>query len=145
MTARAAKTVAWRVMLPVAREAVFAALDGREGRESFWAESAPERDGAIHFTFPNGEATISRIVRREPPSLYEFDYFGSPTKIELEAAGEEATVLSLEARNVPEEDYLDVYAGWVSVLMAMKCWMATGYDLRNHDSNRSWDQKFVEN
>lgn len=145
MTAGAAKTVVWRVMLPVAREAAFAALDGQQGRESFWAERAPERDGVIHFRFPNGQTTMSKILRREPPSLYELDYFGSPTKIEFEAAGEETTVLSLEARNIPDEDYLDVYAGWVSVLMAMKCWIATGCDLRNHDSNRSWDQKFVEN
>ncbi|MEM9495441.1 MAG: hypothetical protein AAGA09_05520 [Pseudomonadota bacterium] len=137
--------VVWRVGLPCARERAFAALATREGREAFWAETAPEHDGAIHFAFPNGVKARSAVLQNEPPSLYEIDYFGMPTRFTLEGAAPDKTVLTVDARNIPDADFQDVHAGWVSVLMAMKCWLATGYDLRNHDVQQSWDQRFVEN
>ncbi|MGH9769506.1 MAG: hypothetical protein ACREAB_18940 [Blastocatellia bacterium] len=42
-------------------------------------------------------------------------------------------------------DRIEVIAGWVSVLMALKAAVDFGIDLRNHDPQRTWDEGFVEN
>ena len=46
---------------------------------------------------------------------------------------------------VPAADRVEVTAGWVSVLMALKAAVDFSVDLRNHDPLRTWDQGFVEN
>jgi hypothetical protein len=46
---------------------------------------------------------------------------------------------------VPEADRMEVVAGWVSVLMALKATADYGVDLRNHDLGRSWEQGYVDN
>jgi hypothetical protein len=46
---------------------------------------------------------------------------------------------------VPEADRVDVTAGWVSVLLALKAAVDFGVDLRNHDPQRSWEHGYAEN
>lgn len=46
--------IRWRMHLLVPPENAFEALDSNEGRVSFWAESAVDRDGAIEIPFTTG-------------------------------------------------------------------------------------------
>lgn len=55
------------------------------------------------------------------------------------------TDLTLTDSGVLVVDRAEVIAGWVSVLMALKAAVDFGIDLRAHDSNRHWDNGFVEN
>lgn len=47
-------TIRWRLHLASPVSKVYAALATDEGRASFWAESAQEREDVIDFIFPNG-------------------------------------------------------------------------------------------
>ena len=46
---------------------------------------------------------------------------------------------------VPEADRMEVMAGWVSVLLALKAAADFGVDLRNHDARRTGEQGYAEN
>ena len=46
--------IVWRLHLAAPVSRVYQALSTDAGRASFWAESAVEHDGVIHFVFPNG-------------------------------------------------------------------------------------------
>ena len=136
--------IRWRVHLRVPPERVFAALDSDQGRASFWAESAVERDGAIDFTFINGYRTRSRIVRRERPRVFALDYIGAVATFELTADGRGGTDLLLTHEGVAEHEWNEVHAGWLNVLFPLKAWLGFGVDLRNHDPGRTWDQGYVD-
>ena len=69
--------------------AVYRALETDEGRASFWAERAIEKDGTIHFTFSNGVTYESRILEREPPHRFSLEYFGGPATFVLAHDGRE--------------------------------------------------------
>lgn len=135
--------IRWKIALRAPPERVFAALNTEEGRRAFWALEAPEQDGAIHFRFPNGWSASSAILRVAPPHSFAIDYFGARTSFEIEAANEGA-VLTLTAEGVPEHDWDDMHAGWVSVLLLLKAYVEFGVDLRNGDPSRSWDEGFVD-
>lgn len=135
--------IRWRIALRSPPERVYAALSTEEGRRAFWALEAAERDGAIHFRFPNGWVGQSQILRTEPPKVFEIDYFGARTRFEIEPAGEGSN-LTVIADGVPDHDWDDVHAGWVSVLLLLKASVDFGIDLRNGDPSRSWDAGFVD-
>ena len=78
--------IRWKLHLPVPREKVYEALDTAQGRASFWAESAEEENGVISFHFINGITTQSKILAKEPSTLWEIEYFGSIARFELTAA-----------------------------------------------------------
>ena len=136
--------IRWRMHLPVPPERVFEALDRDAGRASFWAESAVERDGSIEFTFINGERTISRIARREPPRVFALEYFGAVARFELTPDGQGGTDLLLTQDGVPAAEWHEVHAGWLNVLFPLKAWLAFGVDLRNHDRTRTWEQGYAD-
>jgi hypothetical protein len=46
---------------------------------------------------------------------------------------------------VRAEEWEEVVAGWVSVLMALKAAVDYGIDLRNHDARYCWEEGYVEN
>jgi uncharacterized protein YndB with AHSA1/START domain len=135
--------IRWKLLLKSPPGRVYDALATNEGRRSFWALEADEREGAIHFRFPNGWIGESRILRAEPPGLLEIDYFGARTRFEIAADGA-GSVLTLTAEGVPDHDWNDVHAGWVAVLLALKGRVDFGIDLRNGDPSRSWDEGFVD-
>jgi hypothetical protein len=121
-------------------------LSTDHGRAQFWAESAVEQDGVIHFTFPNAQRWQGKIVARQAPILFAVEYIGnSLVRFELSADGHEGTLLTLVDSGVAAEERTEVIAGWVSVLLALKAAADFEVDLRNHDANRTWDQSFVEN
>ena len=112
----------------------------------FWAESATEQAGSIHFRFPNGQAWQGEILVRRPPGLFQVVYIGGTiVTFTLESDGRRGTDLTLTDEGVAEEHRCEVIAGWVSVLMALKAATDFGVDLRNHDPQRTWDQGFAEN
>jgi hypothetical protein len=55
---------------------VYEFLASATGRTAFWAESAPERDGMIEFSFPNDLRWRSRILAAEPRHRFALTYFG---------------------------------------------------------------------
>lgn len=138
--------IRWRLHLHSSVEEVYAALASDEGRAAFWAESAVEREGIIHFVFPNGATWQGRILEAVPPHRFAVEYCGgSVARFILAADGAGGTELTLNDTGVPDAYRSEVIAGWVSVLLALKAAVDCGVDLRNHDPKRSWEQGYAEN
>ena len=136
----------WRLHLKSSPQTVYQKLSTNEGRAAFWAESAIEQNGVIHFVFPNQAEWKGRILEKVPLRKFGVEYYGgSITTFELESDGSSGTDLTLTDQGVPQEDRTEVIAGWVSVLMALKASVDFGVDLRNHDPDRTWDEGYVEN
>ncbi len=140
------ENIVWRIHLALAPERVFEFFSTDEGRARFWAESAVEKEGEIHFIFPGGQTWQGKILASDPPRLFRLVYYGgSTTTFLLEEDGTGGTDLTLTDEGIAPEYHSEVVAGWVSVLMALKAAVDFGVDLRNHDPARSWDQGFADN
>lgn len=140
------KEVCWRLHLRSAPEQVWAMLTTDEGRARFWAESAVEANGVIHFRFPNGFQWDARILHAAPARSFAMEYIGgSVTRFALESDSAGGTELTLTDSGVPDAEWEATLAGWVSVLLALKAAADFGVDLRNHDARRTWEQNFVDN
>jgi len=124
---------------------VFEALATDGGRARFWAEAAPEVDGVITFYILNYEPFSGRILRRQEPAIFKLEYYGTIVEFSLSADGRGGTDLFLIATEVTESIRMEMGAGWVSVLMAMKAATDHNIDLRNHDKSRAWETGFVDN
>lgn len=139
-------TVRWRLHLSSPPSAVYAAISTDDGRARFWAESARESGGDIHFIFPNGLQLLSRVVVAEPPRRFRCTYFGgSVVTFDLVDDGRGGTDLLLTDAGLPVEDVPETTAGWVSVLLSLKAAVDHSVDLRSHDPRRTWDQGYVDN
>lgn len=139
-------TIRWRLHLASPIEDVYRALSTDAGRAGFWAESAVERAGIIHFVFPNSATWDARVLRESPPHVYAVQYFGnSVVTFTLEEDGRGGTDLTLTDNGVPVGDRTEVIAGWVSVLLALKAAVDFGVDLRGHDAERHWDTGYAGN
>lgn len=139
-------TIRWKIHLKSSPQAVYQKLSTDEGRASFWAESAADEEGIIHFVFPNQAEWKGRILEQEPVHKFKVEYYGgSITTFKLKSDGSGGTDLTLTDEGVLQEDRAEVIAGWVSVLMALKASVDFDIDLRNHDPNRTWDEGYVEN
>ncbi len=137
--------IRWKLHLRAPRDKVFEALATDAGRASFWAESASENNGVITFLFLNYPPIMGRVLEVRPPSLFSLEYFGAVTEFSLSEDDAGGTELTLVARGVPEDERVEVIAGWVSVLMAMKAAVDHGVDLRNHDASRTWSDGYANN
>jgi uncharacterized protein YndB with AHSA1/START domain len=138
--------IRWRLHLRSPREHVYRLLAADKGRARFWAESAQEYGGVIDFQFPNGFVWAARIISADPPRTFAVEYFGGTRATFLLADdGSGGTDLMLTDEGVPEAHRVEVTAGWVSVLMALKAAADFGVDLRNHDPSRTWDQGYADN
>jgi hypothetical protein len=138
--------IRWKIHLRSSPEVVYAQLSTNEGRAAFWAESAMEQDNVIHFVFPNRAEWKGKILENVPARKFKVEYYGgSITTFDLESDGRSGTDLTVTDQGVPPDDRMEVMAGWVSVLMALKASVDFGFDLRNHDLKRTWDDGFVEN
>jgi hypothetical protein len=138
-------TIRWKMHFTSSREKVFRALATADGRARYWAESAPERDGRITFHILNYEPFSGRVLRKQEFSLFALEYFGTIVEFLLNDDGKGGTELSLLATRVDESIRMEMTAGWVSVLMAMKAAVDHGVDLRNHDASRSWGDGYADN
>ncbi len=139
------QTIHWKVHFTSPREQVFDALATDSGRASFWAESAPEENGQIAFNFVDHPPVSGRILENTPPSRFSVEYFGAVVEFSLHTDGSGGTDLMLVSTGVPKHNRVEVIAGWVSVLMAMKAAVDYGIDLRNHDASRSWGRGYADN
>ncbi len=138
--------VEWRIHLRSSPQDVYRMLETDEGRARFWAESAMEHRGEIHFQFPNGMRWRGKVLEAKPPHRFAVDYLGhNAVTFVLREDGEGGTDLFLTARSSSEEDREEEIPGWVSVLMALKAAVDFNVDLRNHDASRTWDQGYAEN
>ncbi|MGH7493555.1 MAG: hypothetical protein ACREOO_14350 [bacterium] len=142
----AEEKIIWRLHLRSSLVRVYEMLSTDRGRARFWAESAVEKDGVIHFIFPNAQRWEGKIVARQAPNLFAVEYIGdSLVRFELNGNGNEGTLLTLIDAGVAAPERTEVIAGWVSVLLALKAAADFDVDLRNHNTNMTWDQSFVEN
>ena len=139
------KAIHWRILLASPPEKVFDFLDSQEGREAFWAESAPEVKGRIVLRFFSGVSCNAKILAIEPPARFRFTYFsGSEVDIQLTADGKGGTELMLSESACPEHVWQENYAGWVAWLLMLKAAVDHGIDLRNRDAARPWTELFVD-
>lgn len=138
--------IEWRLHLKSSPATVFKILNTNEGRAKFWAESATEEDGIIHFRFPDGTLWDARIIERTPPHRFSLEYYGgSLTLFTLQDDGKGGTDFTLRDKGVAADARSEVLAGWVSVLMALKAAVDFDVDLRTHDDKRTWRDGYVEN
>lgn len=137
--------IRWKMHFASPQEKVFTALATDAGRAGYWAESAPEVNGEVTFHILNYEPFSGRILKREVPSLFALEYFGTVVEFSLQDDGKGGTDLSLTATQVDESIWMEMVAGWVSVLMALKAAVDYGVDLRNHDAARAWDNGYADN
>ena len=141
---RPGQPIRWRMHIPVPPEQMFAALDSDEGRAAFWAESAVEHDGVIHFEFINGVRYRSPVLIRRSPHEWSIEYFGGVARFELTSDGQGGTDLVLTHTGVAEDEWHETHAGWLNVLFPLKAWLVHGIDLRNHDPTRTWDAGYAD-
>jgi uncharacterized protein YndB with AHSA1/START domain len=141
---RASGPIRWKMHLPAPPENVYRALTSDEGRGSFWADSAIEKDGSIDFEFSNGVRHESRILAREPSRFFSLEYFGGRASFELLPDGSGGTELRLVHEGVSADEWIETHAGWLNVLFPLKAYLAFGVDLRNHDRARSWDEGYAD-
>ena len=138
--------IRWHLHLRSPIDSVYATLATDAGRASFWAESAAERDGVIHFVFPGGLTWDGPVLEATPPHRFAVRYYGNSTAtFTLADDGRGGTDLTLTDAGVPMPDREEVIAGWVSVLLALKAAVDFGVDLRAHDPERNWDSGYAEN
>ncbi len=138
--------IRWRLHLASPPHRVYDLLATDAGRARFWAESAVEEEGSLHFVFPGGQTWHGRILASEPPRLFQVEYYGGTlATFLLEDDGQGGTDLTLTDESVAEADHAEVLAGWVSVLMALKAAADFDADLRNHDPRRTWDEGYADN
>jgi uncharacterized protein YndB with AHSA1/START domain len=139
------KTIEWKLHLASSTDKVFEFLTTAGGIEKFWAEEARIIKGVIHFSFPNGQAYEGKILQLAPNKEFWLEYFDSVVEFRLQSTEDGGTDLFLKNSRVPKREYLEVYAGWVSVLLNLKAAVDFQCDLRNHDATRTWDQGYVGN
>jgi uncharacterized protein YndB with AHSA1/START domain len=138
--------VRWRLFLRSEPHTVYRALATAEGRSRYWAEAAHEQDGMIHFIVPGGLESRGRILKAVPGRCFACEYFGWTVRFDLRSdPARGGTDLEMTCCCVPPEDRVEVIAGWVSVLLAMKAAIDFGVDLRNHDPDRTWLQGYADN
>lgn len=136
--------IRWRMHIVAPPEHVFRLLSTDQGRAAFWAESAVETDGVVHFRFINGYQYASKILLAQPPAVFSLDYFGGPVRFELSDDRDGGTDLLLVHEGVAPEEWNEVHAGWLNVLFPLKARAMYDVDLRNHDPARSWNEGYAD-
>jgi uncharacterized protein YndB with AHSA1/START domain len=138
--------IRWKLHLESPPQVVYRVLASDGGRATFWAESAVEENGVIHFLFPDHTEWQGRILEKTPLQKFVVEYYGgSITTFELGSDGTGGTDLTLTDRGVGSEDRTEVIAGWVSVLLSLKASVDFNVDLRNHHDQYAWDSGYAEN
>ena len=138
-------TILWKLHFASSPDDVYAALATDEGREKYWAESAVETDGSIHYVFLNDIEDTGSILERVPGKKFKVTYFEWTVVFDLEDDGAGGTDMTVTCLGVPEEEKRQMSAGWVSWLMAMKAAVDFDVDLRNHDRQRTWFHGYADN
>ncbi|MGF1635708.1 MAG: SRPBCC domain-containing protein [Cyclobacteriaceae bacterium] len=138
------KKVSWKIHTKTNPEGIFKLLTTDEGRCKYWAETSVEIDGEIDFSFYGGLKTSCRVLDTTPFSRFAIKYFNTLVTIFLEESPEGGTELTLICEDIPEENYSEMYADWVSVLLALKAYADFKVDIRNHHPNKTWKQGYCD-
>ena len=138
-------TVVWKLHFSSSPQAVYKALSTDAGRARYWAESAIESDGSIHYVFLNGVESIGDILERLPGKKFKVVYFDYAVTFDLEPDGAGGTDMTVTCAGVEDEDKRQMTAGWVSWMLTMKAAVDFGVDLRNHDPQRTWFDGYADN
>lgn len=137
--------IVWKLHFRAPPADVYQALSTDSGRRQYWAETADETDGDIHYVFLNGIENTGRILAAQPERRFRVTYFGWTVTFELATDDDGGTDLTMTCEGVADEDRVEVIAGWISWLMAMKGAVDFGIDLRNHDPSRTWFSGYADN
>ncbi|WP_328325864.1 hypothetical protein OHA70_36635 [Kribbella sp. NBC_00382] len=121
----------WKVHFKSAPSEVYRAISTPLGRSRFWAESAKESDGVIHFVLPGDRTDDAPIERAVRERLYVIRLFGE--RISFTLSPDESRGTDLTFTHEGEADP----STWVSLLLRLKAHVDFGADLRNHDPART--------
>lgn len=121
----------WKVHFKSAPSEVYRAISTPLGRSRFWAESAKESDGVIHFVLPGDRTDDAPIERAVRERLYVIRLFGE--RISFTLSPDESRGTDLTFTHEGEVDP----STWVSLLLRLKAHVDFGADLRNHDPART--------
>ena len=142
--AEAATRIVWRLRLASPPERVFAAWLSPTDHEHFWCErSEVLPDGSFRQHFIDGTVACCAVEGTNSPVHVRFRYFTTRVDVHLERRGD-GTDLTLRVCDVAPDEWNDVHAGWLNVLLPFKAWVDFGVDLRNHDPGRTWGQRYVD-
>lgn len=136
--------IVWRLHLASPPDRVFELIASDAGRESFWCETSQTRGETIRMTFVNGIETETAILEAAPPARLRLRYFDSEVEFALAPDGKGGTDLILRNRGVEAEEYEEVLAGWLNVLLPLKAAADFGIDLRSRDPARTWEEGYVD-
>ncbi|MFB6718518.1 SRPBCC domain-containing protein [Kribbella sp. NPDC056345] len=121
----------WKLHFKSGPSDVYRALSTPGGRSRYWAD-APESDGTISFSFPDGSTTQARIEEAVPDRRYRFTWYDDRVLTFIltpdDAGGTDLTVVGQDGPHLSDD---------VSILLRLKAWVDFGVDLRNHDGTRS--------
>ena len=136
------RTIQWRLHTASPPERIYALLAGDEGRARFWAETSRSDGERFRLTFVMGIETECRVLEAVPHSRFAFIYFGTKVVFELAPDGNGGTDLLLTNSEVPQDQYHEMLPGWLNVLLPLKAAADFGVDLRNHDPDRTWRERY---
>ncbi len=139
------RSIFWKISLRSDKEKVYQMISTDLGREKFLCEKSVQYDGQIRLSFPNRVSYTCKYFREEENVSFILDYFNSEVVFKLKENSDGSTDLYLENTQVPSDEYDEVNAGWVSVLMNLKAVVDHNVDLRNHDGSKTWDQGYADN
>lgn len=129
----------WKVHFKSAPSEVYRALSTPLGRSRFWADSAKEADGVIHFVLPGDRTDDSRIEQAVKERVYAVHHLGrllTFTLIPDEETNGTNLTLSYDSPDDPALAATES-ATWVALLLRLKASVDFGVDLRNHDPSRT--------
>lgn len=139
-----ARRILWRLRCGTPPERVHEMWATDAGRAQFWAEESRSDGPVFQLRFPDGTEETCRTIASEPGRRFSFTYFGSEVELSFAPDGKGGTLVELVDRHVAEADFEEVLPGWVSVLLACKAAVDFGVDIRNHDPQRSWGRRYVD-
>ena len=139
----AGPAIVWRLRLSAAPERVFSAWLTPDDHAGFWAERSERDPDGFRLVFIDGTVALCRVMENVKPSRIRLQYFGSQVDITLEPL-DGGTDLTLTAQNVPADEWQEVFAGWLNVLLPFKAWVDFGVDIRSHDPKRTWRERYVD-
>ena len=137
--------VTWQVHFRSPIEKVFQFLTESRYRAHYWAESAEEENGVIHYKFLNGVESRGRILAAHENKRFVVEYFDMTVSFDLTKCPANECDMKMTCVGVEDHEKTELIAGWVSWLLTMKAAVDHGVDLRNHDEGRTWYQGFADN
>lgn len=137
--------IEWKLQFQSPPKKVYEALSTNEGRKKYWAESAEEKDGKIHYVFLNEIEDTGEILEAIPERKFKVTYFGWHVSFDLEQSEGKGTVMTMLCEGVSDKDKMEISSGWVSWLLTMKAAVDFDVDLRNHNPERTWFHGFADN